>query len=114
MLILLCYQTKVKVKVKEEEKLYKYLDLARELKTWRMIIIGGFGTARKKLEKWFKKLKIKGRIKNIQTTALLTKFGQDTEKSSRDLRKLAVIKTPEKERWWKKLMRNIINNTNRF
>ena len=67
-----------RVKLKEIEKKDKYLDLARELKKqWNMrvkvvsIVIGALGTIPKGLEKSLSKLRIKGRIETIQTTALL-------------------------------------------
>ena len=63
-----------RVKLKESEKNDKYLDLARELKKLRNmkvtiipIVIGAFGTVTKRLED----LEITGRVKTVQTTALL-------------------------------------------
>ena len=60
--------------MKENEKIGKYLDLARELKKlWNMkvivipIVVGALGTVPKKLEN----LEIRGRIETIQNTALL-------------------------------------------
>ena len=67
-----------RVKVKESEKIDKYLDLARELKKiWNMrvkvvpIVIGALGTVPKGLERSLDELEIRGRIETIQTTALL-------------------------------------------
>ena len=66
-----------RVKLKESEK-KKYLDLARELKKlWNMkvtfipIIIGALGTVTERLLMGLEDLKIRGRIKTIQTTTLL-------------------------------------------
>ena len=67
-----------RIKLKECEKKNKYLDLARELKKlWNMkvtivpIVIGVFGTVTKGLLKGLEDLEIGGRVKTIQTTALL-------------------------------------------
>ena len=71
-----------RVKMKEREKIDKYLDLARELrKLWNMrvkvipIVIGALGTIPKGLEKSLDELEIRGRIETIQTTALLRSAG---------------------------------------
>ena len=67
-----------RIKLKENEKKDKYLDLARELKKlWNMkmtiilIVIGAFGTVTKGLLKGLEDLKVGGRVETIQTTALL-------------------------------------------
>ena len=67
-----------RVKLKENEKMYKYLDLAGELKKlWNMrvkvipIVVGALGTVPIKLEKRLENLEIRGRIETIQNTALL-------------------------------------------
>ena len=67
-----------KIKLKECEKKYKYLDLARELKKlWNMkvtiipIVIDAFGTVTKGILKGLEDLKVGGRMETIQTTALL-------------------------------------------
>ena len=67
-----------RIKLKECEKKYKYLDLARELKKlWNMqvtiipIVIGTFGTVTKGLLKGLEDLEVGGRVETIQTTALL-------------------------------------------
>ena len=65
--------------MKENEKIDKYLDLARELKKklWNMrvkgipIVVGALGTVPKNLEKRLENREIRGRIETIQTTALL-------------------------------------------
>ena len=64
--------------MKENEKIAKYLDLARELKKlWNMrvkvisIVVGALGTAPKSLGNRLEELEIKGRIETILTTALL-------------------------------------------
>ena len=71
-----------RVKMEENEKMDKYLDLARELKKiWNIkvkvipIVVGALGTVPKGLEKGlengFERLEIRGRIETIQNTALL-------------------------------------------
>ena len=66
-----------RIKLKECEKKDKYLDLARELKNWNMlvtiipIVIGAFGTVTKELLKGLEDLEVGGRVEIIQTTALL-------------------------------------------
>ena len=64
--------------LKESEKKYKYLDLARELKKlWNMkvtivpIVIGALGTLTKGLLNGLEDLEVGGRVETIQTTALL-------------------------------------------
>ena len=66
------------VKIKENEKKDKSLDLARELrKLWNIkvtviqIIIRALGTVLKGREKGLEELEIGGRIKTVQTTELL-------------------------------------------
>ena len=65
-------------KLRESEKKYKSLALARELKKiWNMkviiipIVIGAFGTVTKGLLKGLENLEIRGQMETIQTTALL-------------------------------------------
>ena len=77
------------MKLKECEKRYKYLDLARELKKlWNMkvtiipIVIGAFGTVTKMLLKGLEDLEVGDRVETIQTTALL--------KTARILRRVLV------------------------
>ena len=67
-----------RVKLKENEKKDKYLDLIRELKKlWKMkvtfipIVIGVLCTAAKGLIKGLEDLEIRERVETIQTTALL-------------------------------------------
>ena len=67
-----------RIKPKECEKKYKYLDLARELKKlWNMkvtiipIVIGAFCTVTKGLLKWLEDLEVGGRVETVKTTALL-------------------------------------------
>ena len=67
-----------RVKLKENEKKDKYLDLARELKNlWNMkvmfitIVIDTFGTVTKGLLKGLEDLEIREREETIQTTTLL-------------------------------------------
>ena len=67
-----------RVKIKEKEKIKKYLDLARELKKLQNmrvvgmpIVISELGTILKGLEEWQKELEIRGIIKTTHTTVLL-------------------------------------------
>ena len=67
-----------RVKLKECEKRDKNFDLARELKKlWNMkvtitpIVIGALGTVIKGLVQELEDLEIMGRVKTVQTTALL-------------------------------------------
>ena len=67
----------LRLKIKENEKQDKYLDLAWELKTlWNMkvmvisIVTGTLGTVTKGLIKGLEDLEIRGRVETIQTTAL--------------------------------------------
>ena len=67
-----------RVKLKENEKMDKYLDLARELKRlWNMrvkvipIVVGALETVLINLEKRLGDLEIRGRIETVQTTSLL-------------------------------------------
>ena len=67
-----------RINLKESEKKYKYLDLARELKKlWNMkvtivpIVIGVLGTITKGLLKGLEDLEVGGRVETIQTTGLL-------------------------------------------
>ena len=68
-----------RVKLKENEKKDKYLDLARELKklwnikvTFILIVIVALGTVTKGLKKELEDLEIRGRKEIIQTIALLS------------------------------------------
>ena len=68
----------LRVKLKESEKKYKYLYLARELKKlWNMkvtiipFVIGALGTSTKGLVQGLEDLEIKGRVETVKTTALL-------------------------------------------
>ena len=81
------------IKLKECEKKDKYLDFARELKKlWNMkvtivpIVIGAFGTITKGL--------LKG-LEDLEDDSI-TENDQNSEKSPRDLRRLAVTQTPVK------------------
>ena len=67
-----------RVKMKENEKRDKYLDLTRELKKlWKMkvtvipFVIEVLGTVTKRLVQGLEDLEIRGRVEAIQTTALL-------------------------------------------
>ena len=88
-----------RIKLKEYEKKDKYLDLARELKKlWNMnvtnipIVIGAFSTITKEL------LETGGlgswRTSGGHPNYDIIENGQNTEKSPRDWRSLAVIQTP--------------------
>ena len=88
-----------RIRLKECEKKDKYLDLARELKKiWNMkvtivpMLIGAFITITKRpggLRSW--------RTGTDYPNDSITENGQNTEKSSRDLRRLAVTQTPVKD-----------------
>ena len=60
------------------------------------IVIGALGTTLKCLVKVLGMLEISGREENVQSTAIVD-LGQNTEKSPRDLKKLAVAYTPVKD-----------------
>ena len=103
-----------RVKVKDE-KLDRYLDLARELKKlWNIkvmvipIIVGVLETVLKNMEKKLDELEIRGRIKTIQTTAGL--------KSARTLRRkwrrLAVTQTTVKNQQLELVWKTQINRQN--
>ena len=75
--------------------MYKYLDLARELKKlWNMrvkvipIVVGALGAVPINLEKRLEDMEIRGRIETIHTTAL--EIGKSTQKSPGDLRRLVI------------------------
>ena len=75
-----------RIKLKECEKKDKYLDLARKLKKiWNMqvtitpIVIGAFGTVTKGLLKGLEDLEVDGRVKIIQTTALLSTYSENAQ-----------------------------------
>ena len=89
-----------KVKLKENEKRDKYLDLARELKKlWNMkvmvipVVFGALGTVTKKLVQWLEDLEISWRVKTIQTAALL-RSAWLLRRVLEDLRRLTVTQTP--------------------
>ena len=67
-----------RVRIREGEKIKKYLDLARELKQlWKrkvtmiLIIAGALGTVLKALEREMEQLEIEGLTETLQTTAFL-------------------------------------------
>ena len=67
-----------RVKTKESKNIYKYMDLARELKKLLNmkvpvipIVLGALGTAPKNFERILEELEIRRRIETIQTKALL-------------------------------------------
>ena len=67
-----------RINLKEIEKKNKYLDLSRELKKlWNLkvtivpIVVGALGTVTNVLLKGLEDLEVGGRVKTIQTTALL-------------------------------------------
>ena len=59
------------------------------------IVIGAFGTVTKGLLKGLKNLEVDGRVETIQNS--ITENSQNTEKSPRDLRRLAVTQSPVKD-----------------
>ena len=88
------------MKIKENEKRDKYLDLAKELKklqnmevTVIPIVIGALRTIPKDQVKRFSNKKASEDYPNYS----VVKIGQNSEKSPGDLRKLAVTQTPEKD-----------------
>ena len=92
-----------RINLKECEKKYKYLDLARELKKlWNMkvtivpIVIGAFGTVTKGLLKGpegFGSLWMSGDYSNDS----IAEDGQNTEKCPGDKKRLAVTQTPVRD-----------------
>ena len=73
-----CVPADNRIKLKESEKKYMYLELTRELKKlWNMkvtiipIVIGAFDTVNKGLLKGLADSEVGGRVETIQTTALL-------------------------------------------
>ena len=91
------------VKLKEHEKRYKYLDLAKELnKLWNMketvipIVISALDTVTKGL---IKRLEEPGnkRTRGDHPNYSIIENGQNTEKSPGDLWRLAVTQTPVKD-----------------
>ena len=107
-----------RVKMRESEKVNRYLDLARELKKlWNMrvtvipIVIGALGMVPKCSEERLDELKFRGRIETIKTTALL--------RSAKILRKvmgtcchLDSCKRPSADAAVKILISNNNNNNN--
>ena len=74
------YSSRPQVKIKESEKTDIYSDLARKLNKQKLrnmhvmgiaILVGVLGTFPKGLERGLQQMEIRGRIKTIQTTALL-------------------------------------------
>ena len=65
-----------KVKIKEKDKVDRYLNFARELKKLLdmkvKVVVGELGTVTKCQETWLKGLEIRGRIETVQTPILLT------------------------------------------
>ena len=107
-----------RVKLKENEKKDKYLELAREWKKlWNMkvtiipIVIGALSTINKRLVQGLEDLEIRGPVETIKT---IIEIGQNTEKSPGDLRKLAVTQTPVRDHqltlMWKSHDNNNSNN----
>ena len=100
-----------RIKVKENEKKDKYLDLARELnKLWNMkvtiipTVIGAFGTVAKGLGSW--------RTSGDHANYSIVENGQNTEKSPGDLRRLVVTQAPVKNHQLK-MMWKTLNNCKR-
>ena len=98
--ILLFQQTTVKLK--ESEKMDKYLDLARELKklqnmkvTVILFVVGALGTVPRGLEKRLGAPEIRRRIKTIQKTTML--------KSARIISRVWTI-------WWDLMSLRLVKN----
>ena len=91
-----------RVKIKESEKIDKYLDLSRELrKQWKLrvtlipIVIGGRWTVSKSFERGLAELKIRGRIGDNPNYCIVS-VSQNTEKSPGDQKRLAITQDPVK------------------
>ena len=89
-----------RVKLKENEKKGKYLDLVRELKNlWNMKVtvippvIVALGTVIKRLVQGLEDLKTK-RTGGDNPNYIIIEIGRNTKKSPGDLRRLAVTQTP--------------------
>ena len=89
-----------RVKLKEREKIVKYLELARELKKlWNTkvtaipFVIGTLCIVTKGLVQGLEDLEITGQVENIQITEFI-KISQYPVKSPRNLRRLTVTQTP--------------------
>ena len=92
-----------RVRLKENEKKDKYLELPKELKKlWNMkvtfipIVIGALVTVTEGLLKELEDLEIRGRVETIQNYYSIQN-GQNTEKSPGDLRRLAITQTSVKD-----------------
>ena len=104
-----------RVKIKENEKKDKYLDLARELKNYLLnlrvtvipIVISALGMVSKCLLRELEVLEIGGRIETNQNFSI-TKISQNTEKSPGHLRRHAVSRTPVKDAGLKNSQETII------
>ena len=99
-----------KIKLKEYEKKYKYLDLTKELKKlWNMkvtiipIVIGAFGTVTKGLLKGLENKRMGGDHPNYY----IIENGQNTEKSPGDLRRLAITQIPMKNQQLKLMWKTL-------
>ena len=118
--------TNYRVKIKESEKIDKYLHIAREVKRlWNMkvtvilIVIGALGMVTKGLEKGQEELKIRGRLRPDYSTV---ENGQNTEMNHGNLQRFAVTWTPVKNyqptlvwkthRQWNNSNNNYNNNNN--
>ena len=95
--------TEYRLKLKESEKQDKYFDLARELKKlWNLkvtivpIMIGAFGTVTKGLLKGLEDLECVWRTTGDYPNYGTIENGQNTEKSPRDLKRLAVTVSSER------------------
>ena len=92
-----------RIKLKECEKRYKYMNLVRKLKKlWNMkvtiipIVIGAFGTVTKVLIKGQEDLE-KKRTSGDHSNYYIIENSQNTEKSPEDLRRLAVTQISMKD-----------------
>ena len=106
-----------RVKLKECEKRDKYLDLVRELrKLWNMkatiilIIISTLGTVTKGSIQGLEDLEISGRVKTVQTTALLrsARILRRVLETWGDLLSLKLQWKTISYHWWEKLSRSKI------
>ena len=110
------------LRLKENEKKDKYVDLAGELKKklWKMkvteipIVTGALGTVTKGLIKELVDFEITERVETIQTTVLLwsARILRRVLETSGDLLSLNLQWTAISWRWCEKLSRSNYNNNN--
>ena len=108
------------VKLKENIKKDKYLDLARKLKNWNMkvtfipVVTCTHGTVTEGLIKGLEDLEIRGRVETIQTITLLrtATILRKVVETWEDLLSLKLLWKIISSRWCKNLSRENNNNKN--